>query len=149
MDLEVSNNNMSTDRCWVTPQITRFIGPTWGSSGPQMGPMLAPWTLLSGTNMHLPSFACITPSHNFYLRWTIVNRNHWNKFQWNFIQNASYNFQTGKWRLQMASILSRFQCVGCAPICSWISRYSLHKSWLFFQLWFAMLSIMKHNTSRT
>ena len=32
-------------------QITKFMGPTWGplgSCGPQMGPMLAPWTLLSG-----------------------------------------------------------------------------------------------------
>ena len=31
--------------------IARFMGPTWGPSGPcrsQMGPMLAPWTLLSG-----------------------------------------------------------------------------------------------------
>ena len=32
-------------------QIARFMGPTWGPSGAdrtQMGPMLAPWTLLSG-----------------------------------------------------------------------------------------------------
>ena len=32
-------------------QIAKFMGPTWGPSGscrPQMGPMLAPWTLLSG-----------------------------------------------------------------------------------------------------
>ena len=32
-------------------QIARFIGPIWGPPGscrPQMGPMLAPWTLLSG-----------------------------------------------------------------------------------------------------
>ena len=32
-------------------QIPRFTGPTWGPPGscrPQMGPMLAPWTLLSG-----------------------------------------------------------------------------------------------------
>ena len=31
--------------------IARFIGPTWGPSGAdrtQLGPMLAPWTLLSG-----------------------------------------------------------------------------------------------------
>ena len=35
---------------WVT-QIARFMGPTWGPPGscrPQMGPILAPWTLLSG-----------------------------------------------------------------------------------------------------
>ena len=35
-------------------QITRIIGPTWGPPGscrPQMGPMLAPWTLLSGLSL--------------------------------------------------------------------------------------------------
>ena len=35
-----------------TPQIARFMGPTWGPPGsyrPQVGPMLVPWTLLSGT----------------------------------------------------------------------------------------------------
>ena len=35
-----------------TPLITKFMGPTWGPSGAdrtQMGPMLAPWSLLSGT----------------------------------------------------------------------------------------------------
>ena len=36
----------------LTPLIARFMGPTWGPSGAdrtQVGPMLAPWTLLSGT----------------------------------------------------------------------------------------------------
>ena len=35
-------------------QIAKFKGPTWsppGSCRPQMGPMLAPWTLLSGIPM--------------------------------------------------------------------------------------------------
>ena len=35
----------------VASQIAKFMGPTWGPPGscrPQMGPMLAPWTLLSG-----------------------------------------------------------------------------------------------------
>ena len=34
-----------------TSQIAKFMGPTWGPPGscqPQMGPMSAPWTLLSG-----------------------------------------------------------------------------------------------------
>ena len=37
---------------FTTPLITRFMGPAWGPSGAdrtQVGPMLAPWTLLSGT----------------------------------------------------------------------------------------------------
>ena len=36
--------------CMIT-QIAKFMGPTWGPPGscrPQMGPMLVPWTLLSG-----------------------------------------------------------------------------------------------------
>ena len=35
----------------IRAQIARFMGPTWdppGSCRPQMGPMLVPWTLLSG-----------------------------------------------------------------------------------------------------
>ena len=35
------------------PQIARLMGPTWGPPGScwsQMGPMLAPWTLLSGSS---------------------------------------------------------------------------------------------------
>ena len=36
----------------TTPLIARFMGPTWGPPGAdrtQVGPMLAPWTLLSGS----------------------------------------------------------------------------------------------------
>ena len=36
-----------------TPQIAKFMVPPWGPPGPfrpQMGPMLAPWALLSGTS---------------------------------------------------------------------------------------------------
>ena len=40
-----------TPCCVILSQITKFTGPTWGPPGscrPQMGPMLVPWTLLSG-----------------------------------------------------------------------------------------------------
>ena len=36
----------------LTAQIAKFMGQTWGPPGscrPQMGPMLAPWTLISGS----------------------------------------------------------------------------------------------------
>ena len=54
-------------RC-VTSQIPRFMGPTWGPPGscrPQMGPMLAPWTLLSG----IPSMRYVAWRHSrdYYL----------------------------------------------------------------------------------
>ena len=35
----------------MTTQVARLMGPTWGPRGscrPQVGPMLAPWTLPSG-----------------------------------------------------------------------------------------------------
>ena len=38
----------------TTSLIARFMGPTWGPSGAdrtQVGPMLAPWTLLSGMTL--------------------------------------------------------------------------------------------------
>ena len=41
----------------VTTQIARFVWPTWGPPGscrPQVGPMLAPWTLLSGYHDVIP-----------------------------------------------------------------------------------------------
>ena len=56
-----------------TTLIARFMGPTWGPSGAdrtQVGPMLAPWTLLSGQ--------C----------WNIVDLTIRNKFQWNLHRNS-------------------------------------------------------------
>ena len=42
-------------------QIARFMQPTWGPPGscrPQLGPMLAPWTLLSGFSSHEVKPSC-------------------------------------------------------------------------------------------
>ena len=44
-------SHLKTNTHHKTTQIARFVGPTWGPPGscrPQMGPMLAPWTLLLG-----------------------------------------------------------------------------------------------------
>ena len=41
--------------CLIYSQIANFMGPTWGPPGPcrpQMGPMLAPWNLLSGFSVN-------------------------------------------------------------------------------------------------
>ena len=41
----------SGGNCMITSQIAKFMWPTWvphGSCRPQLGPILAPWTLLSG-----------------------------------------------------------------------------------------------------
>ena len=50
---------------WST-QIAKFMRPTWGAPGscrPQMGPMLAPWTLLSG---RCSKFTVSPACHNHY-----------------------------------------------------------------------------------
>ena len=42
-------------------QIAKFMGPTWGPPGscrPQMGPMLAPWILLSGWFRRIDIWRC-------------------------------------------------------------------------------------------
>ena len=65
--LKMSAQKLST----VTSKITKFMGPTWdppGSCRPQMGPMLAPWTLLSG----------LSPS----CYWRIVPECWWRAFLW-------------------------------------------------------------------
>ena len=54
----------------VPTQIAKFMGPTWGPPGScliQMGPMLAPWTLLSGhSSCHAAVGLC-----RFYLLWML------------------------------------------------------------------------------
>ena len=66
------------------PQIARFIGPTWAPSGscrPQIGPMLAPWTLLSGTfrhddvmtSMHFPRHrTCVRGIHRVWQKGPVM-----------------------------------------------------------------------------
>ena len=51
-DLETERWQGASNSCnWDKSLIARFMGPTWGPPGAdrtQVGPMLAPWTLLSG-----------------------------------------------------------------------------------------------------
>ena len=66
-------------------QIARFVGPTWGPSGAdrtQVGPMLAPWTLLSGhsslsympsprlIHIELASVYALAPGKRLPLQWS-------------------------------------------------------------------------------
>ena len=52
----------------ITALIARFMGPTWGPSGAdrtQVGPMLAPWTLQSGSTYIYYSIS----TENYELSW--------------------------------------------------------------------------------
>ena len=64
--VNVINAFDNTICCFNHPLIVRFVGPTWGPYGAdrtQVGPMLAPWTLLSGyhkwTSDILPTYIYI------------------------------------------------------------------------------------------
>ena len=53
----------------ITAQIAKFMGPIWGrpvSCRPQMGPMLAPWTLLSGSYC----ISCLNNTPNSKIRYS-------------------------------------------------------------------------------
>ena len=52
---------------WLTTQIAKYMGPTWGPPRycrPQMDPMLAPWTVLSGYKIVARMSHCI----HYFLR---------------------------------------------------------------------------------
>ena len=58
-------------------QTARFMGPTWGPPGscrPQMGPMLAQWTLLPGFLMFLYQSCLFTSTSHLRPLWKMVLR---------------------------------------------------------------------------
>ena len=63
-------------RMVIMSQITRFMGPTWGSSWAdrtQVGPMLAPWTLLSGVyNEISPQYVNLNLLSDIFRHSTII-----------------------------------------------------------------------------
>ena len=72
--------------------IARFMGPTWSPSGAgrtQVGPMLAPWILLSG---------CISQTLLLYKTWGIItNLTPWNP--WRYITEMSKYHNAGIWSM--------------------------------------------------
>ena len=64
----------------ATSQIARFMEPTWGPTGScwlQMGPMLAPWTLLSGISKSL-----IIHWFCSILLTVLLHSAHWSSLRW-------------------------------------------------------------------
>ena len=65
----------------IVPQISKFMGPTWGPPGScrsQMGVILAPWTLLSGTALirsnHSESIPYTAGGVNGFIRMGVITR---------------------------------------------------------------------------
>ena len=62
---------------WYSHTQIEFMGPTWGPPGscrPQMGPLLAPWTLLSG---YIQIAGKSWNSHGLYSLLNVVARKPW------------------------------------------------------------------------
>ena len=96
----------------ITSQIAKFMGPTWGPPGscrPQVGPMLAPWTLLSGM-VHVPdmlspaqsTLLClyhVSCAHYWWISWTLKwsQSNRYGSFvpKSHSIYNSQYNICLG------------------------------------------------------
>ena len=99
-------NSTSANVCLAPQAITlivRFMGPTWGPSGAdrtQVGPMLAPWTLLFG----YLNWCWIS------VRWVVRNNLKWVKFEKHyksFLRENVFGYVVCK----MRAILLRPQCV--------------------------------------
>ena len=91
-------------------QIAKFMGPTWGPPGscrPPMGPILAPWTLLSVETLFLVCYRCHQEinSHNseYYIATTPpvshCGLNHWHRYK--IIQVLSMPWFTHKYILHL------------------------------------------------
>ena len=75
-------------------QIANFMGPTWGPPGscrPQMGPMLVPWTLLSGVLTYHPSFKNSNDNKPFS---AIIFRFHYNDITMGTIESQITSLTT-------------------------------------------------------
>ena len=94
------------DSCAVISLIARFMGPTWGPSGadrPHVGPMLAPWTLLSG-------IVCAA----FCWRWQMwQNKKKTRLCLWNMVVQSNLYKQ------------KLFQKIYCRVLCCYIDLHSL------------------------
>ena len=106
-----SNKDMDTQTV-VNTQIAKFMGPTWGPPGtcrPQMGPILAPRTLLSGTTSPLVEVVIdVTPANKvqqfcmesllgrLYICWNIKVPRHWPLWG-EFTGNRRFHLMTSSW----------------------------------------------------
>ena len=73
----------------MTTQIAKFMGPTWGPPGscrPRMGPMLVPWTLLSGY---------ISQGNHYH--WPLVMQGKGSTGQSNVLIDLSMTFMSSLW----------------------------------------------------
>ena len=100
----------------ISSLIERLRGPTWGPSGAdrtQVGPMLAPWTLLSGVSHNYFDLR-----HHLVLMWWHLNEYRWRP---NLVTHVRINKPPHYYRdVIMRAIVSQITGVSivCTTICS-------------------------------
>ena len=118
-------------QCWITciqyipfhTQIAKFIGPTWGPPGscrPQMGPMLVPWTLLSGyaRGFTLSRFFCHIISCSGFT-WCIIHIL-WGCFSTNPSNNEATRNDMGKTEWYLIAVNHSKTGTMCVCIGMWL-----------------------------
>ena len=95
---------------FLTTQIAKFMWPKWDPPGccrPQMGPMLAPWTLLSGNSL----FGLATQKHIIRALLALCEESIGDS------QNAIYAERVSLWRHQMETVSALLAiCAGNPPV---------------------------------
>ena len=91
------------------PQIAKFMGPTWGPPGscrPQMGPILGPWILLSGTSSALDQ-TCLLKM--IYVWHTVLHFVHIEKAKSHQV-HVRFPYGNAKWIVRVSEIWKGFRC---------------------------------------
>ena len=93
--------------CWIPTLIARFMGPTWGPHGAdrtQVGPILAPWTLLSGQSQRWSPVAIAVTSLE---RHGVSNHRHFHCLSNGLFTLTSMSSCTAQSSLTMVRIMTR------------------------------------------
>ena len=96
----VRNRSVVKHLQWLWTITARFIGPTWGPSGAdrtQVGPILAPWTWLSGKVANHSSYRSCRRSDSM--------------LQWPFIYSEGPMLLSGSWYLAFFVMLYYYDMV--------------------------------------
>ena len=123
------------------PLIARFMGPTWGPSGAdrtQVGPMLAPWPLLSGITITADAFTPfvgkISSAMTLVISILVSNDKSCDISAWR-------NAIKCKWISMMSKkyfIPSRFKCLSHVKVIPWeaiMGRYASFPDKLSGRVW--------------
>ena len=117
---------------FITSQIAKFMEPTWGPPGscwPQMGPMLAPWTLLLGLTLLHQSQTSPTVVRHMFVTWVLIHLEIWSVW-------------TGKWSASANMSLA-------GPYCSNFGDVELKSHYLNWLRCRAVIHVLTHSGSVT